>query len=362
MSRFNLSNRTLLVLFCAGCLLLAVGFWLSVYRPTRSQMQKLHMQTDITLRSMGTLAEVQQRHTAAISAHTQALEKAVAVFSQLPREDDLPTIMNVVDAVARRQGAQTAMVDYSQVQWEQNLGRIQITALFSGSFAPLASTIVNLTRVLPSSRLEQVRITSHAKAEATPAAASTLPETATRSRITPVVDLLRDALGLTSRVPEDSSALPDAYSSPLDVDHLEAYVVLTLYLVKNAVESGSRGDRKATSELVSLTQLLGGRGQWYARPAERFNPGDHDPFLPSARASELVRLNQLVEQYSDIRVAGIAQSGARYVAIVEWQGRNIKVNVGDTLGEAKVEKIDSQVVTLSIAGHNIPITLGGGKK
>lgn len=350
--------------FTAGAMIIIIAFWYAIYRPSMAELQQLRAQTTTTKSSLGAVSEIQGRHASVAAAHSEATSHAEEVLSQFPRPDDLPAIMAAVDAVAKKHGARIELVDYAQIQWEKVLGRIQVTAVFSGEFVNLAAVVVDLPRVLPATRLEQLRFTAERRQRADTGSRSPA-DSSGAGTVASVASTLRRAFGLDRAVPAEEPGTTSTQLSPLHVDHLEAYVVFTLWLAAGhqpAPGSQDTGDDKdspapATSS-SQLVAMLGERGRWYPRPMGGLSLPGGDPFRPSARALELVDLAQLVERYKDIKVTGIARSASRYVATVDFLGQSLKVQPEDYIGEARVVAVDESGVTLQIAGRTIPIEFG----
>lgn len=333
-------NTRAILLFTLGSLLVLILFWLAVYRPAVTELRRLRAQTEGTQTTLRDIEQIQSEYGKVAQAYQAASTEAETFLSQFPKENDLPAIITAVNAVAQRRGVQTEFADCGQVEWEDALGRAQITALFVGQFGPLAATVADLEQVLTSASLDRLRISAVRDKTAevsSPATGSTLHR----------------ALGL------ENTSTPGVLSSPLAPDHLEAHVVLTVWMITDDGLGHGHDESADSEDHPTLTRILNNGGQWYARLPGRHNLPTNDPFQPPARAQELVELARLAERYADLRITGIARSSSKYVASVEYLGQNYRVSPGDHIGEARVTAIDKAGITLNIRGRSIPIEFGG---
>lgn len=315
-----------LVLSLLASIALLTAFWLLIYTPSVTELDRLRSQAAQIQERLTAAETVQQRHDATLSSHEETLRDAEELLSRFPREDDLPAIMQAVDKVARNHAARIEVIDYSAVKWEQVLGRVQVTALLQGEYPALAATAIDVLRVLPSARLERMR--------------------------------------LTAQYTSDQGG-----SSGLHVEHVEAQLIFSVWLVtthsgeSDEASAGTNSESQRSSYGdTTLPQLLEGRGQWYPRPVGKVYLPPHDLFRPSAKARKMIELLQLTGRYQGITVTGIARSGSRYIATVTFEGRTYRVQPGDLLGEAQVSAVDGSGVTLSVAGQTMMFKLGGGKQ
>ncbi|MGI6610249.1 MAG: hypothetical protein ACOX4G_07020 [Limnochordia bacterium] len=308
------------VLFVLGSLALLVAFWLLVYMPSKAELTQLRAEIAGIKDSLGAAEAVQHQHGATMSSYREARHQAGNLLSKFPREDDLPEIMEAFDKVARSQGARIETTDYSAVKWDPVLGRVQVTAMLRGGYPAIGATAINIARVLPSARLEQMRVNARQAAEA-----------------------------------KGQNAATD-----LRVDYLEAEMVFSILLVASRGTERTDGadDNQPPRGDPRLVQLLENQGSWYPRPAGGTSLGTYDLFRPSAKAREMIALLQTLERYQKARVSGIAQSGARQIATVNFEGRTYRLQPGDQLVQARVSSVSRDGVTLSIAGRTLMLRLG----
>lgn len=307
------------VLLVLGSLALLVAFWLLVYRPSKAELTRLQAEIEGLKGSLEAAEVVQHTHGATVSSYAEARHQAENLLSSFPREDDLPQIMEAFDRVASAQGVRIESTDYTAVKWDPVLGRVQVTAVLRGDYPAIGATAINTMRVLPSARLEQMRVTAQ-------------------------------------RAPETGGQK----SADLQVDYLDAEMVFSVLLAasKGTKPEGAEESNQPPQGDPRLAQLLEGQGRWYPRPAGNTSLGTYDLFRPSSKAREMIAQLQTLKRYQQARVSGIAQSGARQIATVSFEGRTYRLQPGDQLVEARVSSISREGVVLSVAGRTLMLRLG----
>lgn len=284
-------------------MLLLVVFTFAVYRPAMAELHRFHAEGAASRENLEQLNTIEKQHAEAETKYTDAKQHATRVLNQFPRETDLPAIMDAVDDLARSRGAAIASIDYAQPQWVDGIGHVQVTALFTGTYATITSLVVDIPRVLPSAHVDQMRLAAQA-------------------------------------------------DQPSGV---EAQVAFTIYL------AGLPPDPQAQTQWYELERMTGNQGRWFVRQVERWRGATDSPFRLSTQTAEMLAQARLVGQYRGAKVTGVARTGNQWIAVVEYMSKSYRVKPGDTLGEATVSRIDGKGVTLTISGQSIVITLGGDK-
>lgn len=338
-------------------LVVTVAFVFLLLRPSLAQLHSLRNTTVDQQSNLQELLNLQQRYNTTLAAYNTAVNNAHELYSCFPREADLPRILSVMANLTRNHGVITQRLDYSQPKWKDGLGNLQIDAKFIGNYTQLAKVIIQLPIILPSAHIDNVQITAvlhndvnykkEAASDSDLAIGSAFPGLSS----VPIARAITGALGLNTPV-TSTTISRDASLSPLEVDHLEAQVIITIWLL----------EEDATT--IDDTPVAG----WYARQPETIDLPANDPFQPSVTARRLVEGRAIAEKLAQTKLTGIVHSGQRTLAYLEVDGQSLLVGEGDTISElanAKVISIQSEhkrIIMEIIGGERIPIYMGGELK
>lgn len=351
------STRTVIIV--AAAYVLAVGLYVGLFLlPTLGELASLRDNAQTQRTTLSAMGDLQQRHIEVMSEYNAALAWANDLYSRFPREADIPRILNVITNLTKANGASQEHLSYSPPEWKDNMGQLRISALFSGNFTQLARLAVQLPQALPSAQLQEVRFVSVLKGAVSTNAGVINANAREAGGLFPGLSnstfagAISNAFGLSTYTPPKSSVTVDTTISPLEIDHTEMQVNINIWLV--------------AEEFVATAANLPLRG-WYARQAGAVSLPSFDPFVPSAKARELVAWREVLDKLEDTQVTGILSgSGGKTMASLQVLGTTYTVAVGDKippLNNAKVVSIqsDRKQVTLDIGGQQISLTMGGTK-
>lgn len=351
------TNRNVYIALLAY-LMAVVAFVFLLLRPSLAQLHKLRSTTHDQQSNIQELLDLQQRYNTVLATYNDAINHAKELYSCFPREADLPRILSVIANLTRINDVVTEQMDYSQPKWKNGLGNLQINAYFIGNYTQLAKVIIQLPQILPSAHIDNVQI----KAVLEDSTPSTRDLTSSSNLATgsafpglssaPIASAITSALGLSSPVKNKTVSDADANLSPLAVDHLEAQVVVTIWLLEE------------TTDTIGNNPVPG----WYARQPQTVDLPANDPFQPSATARRLVEGRTIADKLEQTKLTGLVMAGQRSLAYLEVDGHSLLVGEGDIISEladAKVISIQNEskcIILEIIGGKRIPIAMGGASK
>ncbi len=354
------ANNRMILIVLGSYTLMTVLYIMFFLQPSLKELATLSNNIKMQQTTLTALTEVQQRHMAVTAQYEEALAQANELYSRFPREADVPRLLGVITSLTQSNGASQEQLIYSKPEWKDGLGRLQINARFSGAYRQLAKLVVQLPQALPSAYLEEVRFNAVLKgSEPTSSSDSSVNPNAREAgglfpglANSPFTSAITNALGLSTPSSPSAGTSANKSLSPLEVDHTEVFITMTVWLL--------------AEDLVSEAASFPLRG-WYARQAGSVDLPAIDPFLPSAKARQLVEWRLILDKLQQTQVTGIVAGAGRTMASLQVMGASYTVGVGDkipVLNEAKVVAIqgDKKQVILDIGGQRFTLTLGGTAK
>jgi Tfp pilus assembly protein PilO len=351
-SRQNKASSRTIILLLSLYLCITAGFIFFYLRPTRAELNRMLQSSKTQVNTLSVLADLQKRHTAALAEYNETLRQANDLYSRFPKESDLPHILTVISNLTGSNAVGTEQINYSKPEWQDGVGKLKITALFSGGYRQLAKILVQLPQILPTARIEDVRFSSVLKGEDTTGKDispeqgglfADLPKSSITSAISSVLGV---------NLPFKADDLDERWNdhlSPLAIDHVEVHMVMTVWL------------------MPETTGIAGGNHslqKWYPRPPKPVDLPPNDPFQPSAKAYQLIEGRLIAEKLEQTKLTGIVATAGKTIANIQFNGQVYTVSEGDVLpdlGGAKIYKIhaDEKKILLDIGGERITLKLGG---